>query len=237
MPVISQDDKELIHQLLEDAEILAGTAMVGLPRPALVRTTFAPVLRKWIVEGAFYNASKWIRPHEPTFEVTSTPEAVKLCKAGFYEHWMEMIRFGDVGVGTSRPIEKHRLTPQNTPHARAQHRASVFFKQKIFYWKGNFYTRENILQMHANRLGGVHFDTRRKANETHINELKNFFGFEVKPNTNQMLVGDEIRVAREDPSRRNAIYDTTELVTMDTGLKFANGVLDSRREFEDALRS
>jgi hypothetical protein len=94
----------------------------------------------------------------------------------------------------------------------------------MFFWKGNFYTRADVIKWLANKLGGAHLDFRRKGDETHIDELKNYFGFEVAPKTNQMLVGDSIASGRADPSRRPSIYDATELIAMDTARIFAAGI-------------
>jgi hypothetical protein len=89
--------------------------------------------------------------------------------------------------------------------------------------------------MHANLLGGVHLDFRRGDDEEHINEIKNYFGFEIKPDTHQMLVGDEIAVARADPARRRNIYDATELVVLDTARIFAIAVRSSQALFQALL--
>jgi hypothetical protein len=53
--------------------------------------------------------------------------------------------------------------------------------------------------MHANALGGVLFDFCKQDDEAHIKEIKNYFGFEVKGNNSQMLMGDSIAQGRADP--------------------------------------
>jgi hypothetical protein len=206
------------------------------PKPVLIRSTFVPLLRKWIVEDGFFKAAKLVRPHAPTFEIVTIPNAIKLCKAGVYEHWMAMIQFGAIGVGTGLLTEIHRESPPVSLNpVKALHPAQSLFKQKMFFWKDRFYTRHDVVWIHANRLGGVHLDFRRKANETHIDEIKNYLGFEVQPHTYQMLIGRDIEVARADPARRDRIYDATELVAMDTARIFAKGISDSRRFFQEIL--
>ena len=230
---VSDDDRELVSQLLEDAEVIESLCRVGQPMPALVRTTFVPLLRKWIVEDGFFKAAKLILPYQPKFEVMTNPEDVKYCKAGVYNHWMAMIKFGPIGVGSALLSEKYiQQPPARTEHVTVFHPANVLFSQKVFYWKERFYTRKDIIWMHANRLGGVHLDFRRKPNESHINEIKNYFGLEVLPHTHQMLLGKDIETARADPSRREHVYDATELVAIDAALSLARGVLTSRQEFE-----
>ena len=119
-------------------------------------------------------------------------------------------------------------------HDRSQ-KASVFFDQRVFFWKGQFYTRADIIKMHANALGGVHFDFRKAQAETHILEIKDYFGFEIKGSNNQMLVGPEISAARADPARRQQVYDATELVAMDTVRIFARGIRESAATFTSLL--
>jgi hypothetical protein len=115
----------------------------------------------------------------------------------------------------------------------------MFFGQKMFFWKGQFYTRADLIKMHANALGGVHLNFQRTRSETHIIELKNYFGYEVNGRNYQMMIGNEIAVGRADPDRRAQIYDATELVTMDTARIFARGVRKSEASFVAllALRS
>jgi hypothetical protein len=107
----------------------------------------------------------------------------------------------------------------------------MFFNQKVLFWKSQFYTRADMIKMHANTLGGVHFDFRRARNETHIIDLKNYFGWEVSGSNCRTLIGNEISVGRADPERRPQIYDATELVTMDTARIFASGVRKSESSF------
>lgn len=223
---LSADDREMVHQLLEDVKLLQASFTHGLPRGSALRATFVPILRKWIVEAGFFKVTKLIQPHQPSFLIRKTPDFVKNYKSDNQVSWMAQLRFGDIGFGIGSQ------TPVKTPQ-----RASEFFRQTMFFWKGTLYTRKDVLQFYANRLGGVHLDPRRAADEEYINEIKNYFGIEVKPETNQIMLGEEIELARADPGRRNCIYDATELVAMDTGRIFAEGVLASLRIFEAALRA
>src|ERR1700686_3032806 len=145
---------------------------------------------------------------------------------------MALIEFDSIGVGTKQISAKY-LGPDGKPTIEIDtgyqttpigHPAKTFFRQKMFFWKGNFYDRHDVLQMHANILGGVHLDFRRADDQYHIDEIKNYFGFEIKPDTHQMLVCAEIAAARADPTRRQNTYDATELVILDTARIFARGV-------------
>jgi len=107
----------------------------------------------------------------------------------------------------------------------------------MFYWKDQFFTRTEILGIHANRLGGVHLDFRRRENETHIDELTQYFGIEVTGNNLQILVGDSIREAKADATRRPTTYDAMELVAIDTATIFTKGLKDSDDQIQALLNS
>ena len=239
---LSADDRELIQQLLDDISII-NDLLTARPSPAQIRTMLSPILRRWIAEGGFFKAQKLILPHQVLFSLRTSPQSIKLAKAGIYEHWMALIEFDSIGVGAARISAKHLdddgkpKTPidQGYRTTPVGHRAKMFFGQKMFFWKGKFHSREDVIKMHANLLGGVHLDFRRGDDEEHINEIKNYFGFEIKPDTHQMLVGDEIAVARADPARRRNIYDATELVVLDTARIFAIAVRSSQALFQALL--
>jgi hypothetical protein len=134
-----------------------------------------------------------------------------------------------------------QVTGQNVEHARKSSdpgslkpspvKASTFFKQPMFFWKGRFFNREDVIKMHANKLGGVHLDFSRTKDEEYINEIKEYFGFEVGATGYQMLMGEEIQRGREDRRRRASVYDATELIAMDTARIFAGGVRKSEKAF------
>ena len=88
---IPDDDRERVHQLLEDMTAILESPNFPRPSPATIRTVFAPVLRRWIVERNFFSAQKLLRPQEIKFEVAINGNAAKLCKLGYYEHWMAII--------------------------------------------------------------------------------------------------------------------------------------------------
>jgi hypothetical protein len=213
------------------------------PSPAQIRTTLSPILRRWIAAGDFFATQKLILPHQVSFLLRTNPQSTKLAKAGIYEHWMALIEFDSIGISTAQ-ISRKYLGPDGKPTIMIDggyqtnpigHRAKEFFGQKMFFWKEKFYTREDVIKMHANRLGGVHLDFKRADDEAHINQIKNYFGFEIKPHTHQMLVGEEIEAARADVARRQNVYDATELVLLDSARIFSTSIELSQARFQALL--
>jgi hypothetical protein len=226
------DDRELVHQLLEDMRAIHDQFVAGVPKPSANRTVFAPILRRWIAEGLFFKAQKYLLPLRCTFMVYSDSHNINLCKAGMYEHWMASVMFRGMAISIGLPKTKY-LGKNGMPNSEfnslgppqeAGQSASIFFKQKMFFWKEQFYTRSDVIRMHANTLGGVHFDFKKAHAEQHIMEIKNYLGYETRGSNIQMILGEEIINGRSDPSRRQQIYDATELVVMDTARIFANGL-------------
>lgn len=240
---LSSDDKELVSQLLEDVQILDDQFAEGLAKPSATRAIFAPILRRWMVEALFFKAQQFILPHQVGFPIRSNAKTLKLCKAGLYVHWMGLVEVGPFAVSSMLPdvvaMARGGTANGDIHDSLAQfvmpQRAKSFFDQRMFYWKSRFYTRMDVLKMHANALGGVHFDFRKATSETHIKELKNFLGFEVLGNKYNMLVGKTIEAGRADPQRRHAIYDATELISMDTARIFASGIRAARPMFAGLL--
>jgi hypothetical protein len=236
---LASKDRELIQQLLEDVGVLESQFSTGLPKPQTARAILAPILRRWIAEGLFYQAQKLIRPEQVGFPIVSSGKAVKLCKAGVYVHWMGLLVFDTISVGVGQVASKY-IGPDGKPTIQlhdgmpprpTSQKPSIFFGQRLFFWKGKFYTRTDVIKMHANILGGVHFDFSKAQDQKHINEIKNYFGFELKGTTSQMLIGDEIGIGRADADRRDRIYDAMELVAMDTARIFTSGIRASEKIF------
>ena len=109
---LSNDDRELIHQLLEDTDIISRTVTIGRPKPAVIRATLVPLLRKWITESGFFKAAKLIYRHRPTFNIWAGSNEINLCKSGVYEHWMAGVRFDTISISISQISEKYL---SNTP--------------------------------------------------------------------------------------------------------------------------
>ena len=241
---LSDDERELLMQLLEDVATIERNVLAGNPAPSEARAIFVPILRKWIAEGVFFKAQKLILPNKVMFETLPSGECVKLCKAGVYAHWLHSMDINGFGhcVGKSAPSKKYfgpnakPIRRSETPTAASPFRAKLFFEQKVFYWAGSFYTRSDVIKMHANQLGGIHFDFDKAKRESHIMEIKNYLGFELNGQNHQLLVAGQITEARADPRRRNRVYDATEIVTIDTARTFARGVRGSDAAFKLILR-
>jgi hypothetical protein len=226
-----KNQRELILQLLDDVNLIEEHFSKNLLSPSAAKSFFAPILRRWIIDGEFYQVLLIIKPKEILFEITSDANAIKLCKAGIYEHWMNLIELNGVGISTSRLVPKYIEQPPENPmqDSRSPQKASIFFKQKVFFLKGKFYTREDVIKMLSNTLGGVHINFHKHESEQHINEIKNYFGLDwANPKNIRMLLGEEIEALREDVERRKSIYDSMELVTIDTARTFSKSVIASK---------
>jgi len=237
-PKLSAEDRELIQVLLDDVGVLESLLLGGPPSPQQARATFGPVLRRWIVEGLFHRVQKLANPHAIKFPLRSEAQSVKFCQAGIFVHWMGQIEIGTLGVGI-RQVAPEYIPEQQKYGLRATEPAPQvarqFFGQKMFYWKGRFYTRADVITWLANRLGGAHLDFRRKDDETHIDELKNYFGVEVRGTHIDMLVGDGIARGRADAARRPRIYDAPEIIAIDTARIFAAGIRASEAQLAALL--
>jgi hypothetical protein len=228
-----------VHQLLEDVRTTATVPNFPKPSPVAIRTILVPILRRWIVEGGFFAAQKLIAPTRIQFEVGINANAVRLCEMGYTERWMAIVLFGSIGVGVSWTAQSFIGKPapcSGGEFRQLPHPAKTFFRQKMFFWKGRFFTRHDVIHAHANKLGGVHLDFQRAADQAHIDEIKNYFGFDQEVDPFRMLAGDKIARARADTNRRSNIYDAIELVTLDTARIFVKGIEDSKALFEALLR-
>lgn len=240
---ISSNSREMVQQLLEDVDTLDEQFKLGLPQPHKIRAIISPILRRWIVERLFFNAQKLILPNLIEFSFTRSPQSIKQCERGVYEHWMELIELNAMQFSTWLLSKKYSNTNQvprdsfnnNEKRILLLHKAPKFFEQKIIFLKESFYTRTDIIKMHANLLGGVHLDSKRKNDQIHIDEIKNYCGFEINNTTHQILVGESIVTGRADPKRRPSIYDATELIVMDTARIFVAGIRSSHQYFLNLL--
>jgi hypothetical protein len=140
---------------------------------------------------------KLTRPGRTHFDIPTYAEGLDRCKKGAYEHWMGLLMFGDIGIARAQvsanyvaahghpgPVAKDPPQPQT---------ASTFFNQPMFFWKGEFYTRADVIKIHANKLGGVHLDFKRAEAEEHILEFKRYFGFDLQGRMPGDRVPEELR--------------------------------------------
>lgn len=91
------------------------------------------------------------------------------------------------------------------------HRRRVSSSSKRCFSGREFYTRAEVIKLHANALGGVHFDFQRTQDEAHTIEVEHYLGFELKGSTVQMLTGREISEGHADPAKRPQVYNATEV--------------------------
>lgn len=241
---LSAADRELVFQLLDDVAIIGDAVTTIVPKPAAVRTVLVPILRRWIAEGLFFRAQKLILPYQVRFETYCDGESIECCKAMKLVHWMEVMAFGSVGVGIAQVAPEH-IGPDGKPTfnrskqdraERIPHKPSDFFDQNILFWDGDFYSRADIIKLHANTLGGVHFDFKNPKTDMDWQTIKNYHGYEITGQNNvQILVSAEIQPAKDDPKRRQYVYDATEIVAIDTATTFVKGIRDAEDKFSALL--
>ena len=152
--MIDAEGRELVFQLLDDVGVIEAQFVSGEPKPAVGRTIFVPILRRWITEGLFYRVQRLILPQQVEFEVFSSQTSINLCQNCYLEEWMEMVIFKGVGVSSSRYDQQFIIDDKlsipdgikvdQSPPTKRSLRAKQFSEQKIFYWKKNF-IREQML--------------------------------------------------------------------------------------------
>lgn len=239
---LSATDRELVYQLTDDINIIV-TLLQSRVKPGEIRVTLSPMLRRWIIDGHFFYLQKLIQPSKIGFKIRTNPQLKRLSKAGVYKNWMSAISFnGSLEIATNN-LENKYIGTNGKPDSsidfgnwqtQDQHSANNFFKQSMFFWKGEFFGRDDVIKMLANSLGGAHFDKQDKRLSA-ISEIQAYFGLEIKPHTQQILVGGEIAEARADPARRHNVYDGVDLVVLDTARIFSEGVSRAMGLFDKLL--
>jgi hypothetical protein len=232
----SGEEHELILQLFDDATLLERKVAYELPAPAELRATFAPILRRWIVDGAFHRLQKLLR-EKIQFEIYSRTDEVKYCQAGVYTWWMGAIECGQQRIGASQFAQKYLDNPDDRPDPRKpfliKQKARLFFEQPCFLWKKQLYTRHDMIKFQANKLGGAHYDFNRNKKETHVEEIQNQFGLAFEDaGKARMLVPGEIVALRADPNTRDRVFDAIQLTVGATASIFCKGV----RSYESQIR-
>lgn len=234
----SDHEHELVLQLLDDVQLLEKKVAYDLPSPADLRATHAPVLRRWVVDGAFYRIQKLLLPERILFECYSRTDEVKFCQAGVYTWWMGEIYVGNgTAIGAGQLAQKYIDTPSLVPERRKpfkiEQKGKLFFEQACFLWKGKMYSREDAIKFLANKLGGAHYDFDRNKKEAHVEEIQNQFGviFDT-PSNARLLAPGEVRTLRADANTRDRVFDAVQLTVGDTASIFCAGI----RKYESKIR-
>lgn len=240
MTILSPNERELLQVLVDDVNLIERALAQGVPQPHELRASFSPILRRWLVEDQLGRVLRLIRPHALKFSIVGNAWQVNLCKSGYYEHWMGLMVIGSLGVGTAQVSAAHldeKAPPPGTQApTTAMQSAKHFSGQQMFYWRGEFYTRVDVIRWLANKFGGAHLDFRRQADEQHVDEIRNYFGVEItEPNNLKMLIGQEVADGRSDMQRRQRVYDAADMIALDTARIFAEGVRSSIHAIHDLL--
>lgn len=224
--MLSPNERELLHVLFDDINIVKGRLQLGLPQPHDLRAVFSPILRRWLGEGQVHQVQRLIRSHRIGFPLIGQATEINLCTSGFFEHWMGMLIIDSIGIGVGQRAAAYLQAPEpvRSNHIAVPQPAKHFIDQKLFYWKGHFYTRRDLILWLANRFGGTHLDFKRKDDEKHIDEIRNYFGLEITGSNRQILIGEQVAAGRADSQRRHKVYDAAELTVWDTARIFAEGI-------------
>ena len=232
---LKAEHKELLLQLFEDVNALERGIIVGLPSSDELRTLVTPILRRWMVDGVFHQVQR-ILPIPIMFEIYSRTDEVQACKAGAYKWWMGIVDCGHKlmigpGVRSGKFVEGQF---QNRGLFKIKQKAKLFFSQEAFWWKGQFYSRTDLIKFMANKLGGIHYDLDRNQSEGHIEEIQNHFAilYERAKNNIQIVSPPDIPKFRNDQDLRKNLYDAIQLNIGDTAFIFASGI----RAVENDLR-
>jgi hypothetical protein len=236
----SDFSEELVHQLLDDVDVLSNTLAGGPhPSPQVTRTTIVPILRRWICDQQFHKIQKLLgQRHIVKFDFWENASAVSLCERGMLEIWLEMIVIGGFAISPGRAVEGKTdlVVQQRQPEKLVGMPSHKFFNQKIAYWENRFYRRCDLLKLYANKRGGVHLDQSRGDGQDVIDELGIFLGFEIDGSNYKMLTNTALADARSDRQRRARSYDIVELVAIDTATTFARSVHRSAGYITDLIR-
>jgi hypothetical protein len=233
----ADQDRELILQLLDDVQLLERKVAYDLPSPTDLRATFSPVLRRWIIDGAFFLVQKLLT-ERVLFEMYSRTDDVKWCQAGIYTWWMGTIYSGNgIAIGTNRLAQKYAdnrdLIPERRKPFLISQKAKMFFGQPCFLWKEKLYTREDAIKFLANKLGGTHYAMDRHKKEIHVQEIQSQFGVIYdSPGNARILAPGELLALRADPNTRDRVFDAIQLTVGDTASIFCKGI----RSYEGQIR-
>lgn len=238
--MVSDFSQELVHQLLDDAEVISN-ALKGEahPSPQVTRTTIVPILRRWICDQQFHKIQKLMgQRHIVKFDFWENASAVSLCERGMLEIWLEMIVIGGFVISPGRAVEGKAdlVLQQRQPEKLVGMPSHRFFTQKVAYWENWFYRRCDLLKLYANKRGGVHLDESRSGGEVVIDELGIFLDFEIEGSNYKMLTNTGLAEARSDRQRRARSYDVVELVAIDTATTFARSIQRSAGYITDLVK-
>jgi hypothetical protein len=236
----TDQERELILQLLDDLHLLEKRVAYDLPSPADLRATFSPIMRRWIVDGEFFRIRRLLDKHV-LFDLPSRTDDVKRCQAGVYTWWMGDIHIGNgATVGASQLAQKYVDSPSLVSERRKPFRilqkGKLFFEQPCFFWKEKMYTRADAIKFLANKLGGAHYNWDRQKTESHVGEIQNQFGivFEGLANA-RMLAPGELLPLRADPNTRDKVFDAIQLTVGDTASIFRSGIRSHENEIRELL--
>lgn len=226
MPLKSEE-VEMVLQLLEDVAAIEAANVARFPTAVELRTVFTPILRRWIADGGFFTIQKLLAS-PLTFTTYSHVDDVTACKLGAYKWWMGPVDCGE-GLIVKPAVSTRKYAPgelQERKLFEIAQKAKLFFEQKMFWWKGQFYTREDLIKFAANKLGGVHYDLNRNLSFSHVEEIQNHFAIQYRHELKDIYIvpPGEIAALRTNPEVRSDLYDAIQLCVGDTANIFVRGI-------------
>jgi hypothetical protein len=234
-------EKELLLQLLEDVAMMETKEDTPFPSSDQLRNNFAPSLRRWIVEGMFFQVQK-ILGAKINFSFYSHVDGVRACEVGCYKNWLGLINAGGgIIISPCHLSEKHQNRHDQIPPQRKafkiEEKAQRFFEQPCCLWEGQMYKRKDFLIFLANKLGGVHYEMDRNRSEKHIDDIRNFFAVRhnLKARQIEIVPPGEIPNLRADAEARPFLYDAVQMVVGDTGKIFCQGIRKVQSKIEAVL--
>ncbi len=228
-------EEERILSLLEDADKLNKLLAGAKPDVTNIRALGGVILRKWLLNNEIKRVVDRLQGRELKIEHISNSTAEANLRNGRYGLWVGNFSFNDIVLQVEVPATEGeaRLIKSGCSEQKLSSFKN-FKKQRVCHVLGKTFTRQEVINFHANQLGGAHFDPDKVASRPTLKRLRETVGYEVNETGNiKMRLGSEILVAKKDPSRRQDIYDLADLIVLDAAKRFSSCILNEA----DQLRS
>lgn len=157
------DANALLQDLYEDAHLLyEHFGRIGnMSSLSLIRALASPILRKWICEKTIYKIQKVSRK-SIHFDVMHNGDAIKICKSGAGDFWVELVPAFGINIGMGPRIKESKQKVQyeadnpNIEDIKRKLDSKAFCVQKMVFFNGKFFSRSDFVLLLANKLGGTH---------------------------------------------------------------------------------
>ena len=175
-------EEALVTQLYEDLDGLIKLLITKEPLPpSHVRIIASSILRKWLVNGLINKLSA-LNHAKFSFLSSDTSEIVEAVKDN------SAITFYMAAGVNLNGVPIHSIYASDSPPPAAggpeipvktqikNLSPADLLRLKRIYFKGRWFSFDEIIRFIANKIGGVHFDTKRDAEwQTVLEEASNYF--------------------------------------------------------------